>query len=780
MTEDWATEQARFRAGSQLGGYQLEAEVGAGGMAVVFRARDERLNRLVAVKILNPVLASDPAFRRRFIAESRAAASVESPYIVPIYTADEAAGVLFIAMRFVRSGDLRRVVAGAGPLSPERAMEYIAPVAAALDAAHAAGLVHRDVKPGNILVDVRPGQPEHVYLSDFGIAKSDFPPALTMTGPGVIMGTPEYAAPEQIEVGAIDGRADQYSLACVAYWLLAGEAPYQGGNAIAVFMAHLNEPPPSLTARRPDLPAAVDEVLARAMAKAPGQRYASCGDFAAALADALGTVPGRSGGYTGPGPVPPAGAARPALPAQPPTAREPAAPTRTARDPVLPPRAPSEGPPGPRALPATAPLTAATPSAGAGGRYRARPDPAGQAARPRPAPRRGRRLPLLVRAGGPAALIAAAAAVIAVAVSRHDGTLGSAANTTQETGASFGGYPGQHGNVRVHSIAAAGGWLAVGSADGHPAIWRRTAGGSWPLAASVPSAVAAMPGTLDSIAHGADGWIAVGNTHPTGGAAGQPIAVTSADGVHWRASPATFPGPGPVVVAVAAGPDGYVVVGRHVDGTRVYAAMWWSPGLSGWSQGDNDAGGVLDGQQHASMVNAVTATPGGFVATGAVGSDDAVWTSGRAGQRWNFDPMTPPPPATAAVLGPVTVNGDGVEVAAGNEVVNGGNVPVVAVSTDGGQRWALVRLAVPGGHGTVNALIATGAGFVVAGQAGTKADPRALTWSLPSPVSPSGWSKVVPDGGDVSKITAMTTAGSTVTGAAERGQAAPVVTVPAP
>jgi len=750
LTEDFATQHPRFRAGSQLGGYQLEAEVGSGGMAVVFRARDERLNRLVAVKILNPVRASDPAFRRRFIAESRAAASVESPYIIPVYTADEAAGVLFIAMRYVHSGDLRRVLAGAGPLPPDRAMQYIGPVASALDAAHAAGLVHRDVKPGNILVDRRPGQAEHVYLSDFGIAKSEFPPAPTMTEPGVILGTPEYAAPEQIEVREVDGRADQYALGCVGYWLLTGEAPFHGDNAIAVFSAHLLEPPPLLTARRPDLPAAADAVLARAMAKAPEQRYASCGEFAAALRDALGVLPSAR--------------------------REPLPPRRLAEPP-------------------TAPLTAVTPVAEPvpGDRqrsgepaepHRAGRGPTGWAARPRA--RRGglARVRRLVRAGGPASLVAAAVVVIAglviaFAVPRNAGSLDSAAYTAQSTGASFGGYPGQHGKVRVHSIAAAGGdWLAVGGADGHPAIWRRAAGGSWRLATSASSSIAVPPGTLDSIAHGPDGWIAVGNTQPSSGP-GQPIAVTSADGVHWQLSAATFPGPGPVVAAVAAGPDGYAVVGRHVDGNQVYAAMWWSAGLGGWSQADNDAGGVLNGQQHPSAANAVAATPDGFVATGAQGNDDAIWTAGTSGQQWNFDPMTPPSPATPAALGPVRVNGNGAEVAAGNEVVKGGDVPIVAVSTDGGRRWDLVRLTVPGGHGTVTALTATPAGFVVAGQTGTKADPRAVTWSLPSPVSPSGWSKVVPDSSDVAKISALAAAGSTVTGAGERGQDAPVVALTA-
>jgi serine/threonine protein kinase len=160
-----------FRAGSLLAGYRLEAQVGAGGMAVVFRARDQRLDRLVALKILTPALTADPAFRRRFIAESRAAAAVDDPHIIPVHEAGEAGGVLFIAMRFVAGGDLRRVLDREGALPPDRATGFVSPVASALDAAHRAGLVHRDVKPANILVDAREDRPDHVYLSDFGVSK---------------------------------------------------------------------------------------------------------------------------------------------------------------------------------------------------------------------------------------------------------------------------------------------------------------------------------------------------------------------------------------------------------------------------------------------------------------------------------------------------------------------------------------------------------------------------------------------------------------------------------
>jgi WD40 repeat protein len=277
-------------AGSVIAGYQLEEQVGAGGMAVVYRARDLRLGRLVALKVLGPGLAADEGFRRRFIAESRAAAVVDDPHIIPVYEAGEAGGVLFIAMRFVPGGDLRRVLAREGPLPPDRAAGLISQVASALDAAHRAGLVHRDVKPANVLVDAHQGRPDHVYLSDFGVSKGTISP-VSLTRTGQFLGTPRYAAPEQVQGPATDGRADQYALACVACELLTGQAPFERDHGLAVLLAHLSEPPPPLSALRPDLPAAVDAVLARALAKEPEQRYASCREFADALRDALGVAP---------------------------------------------------------------------------------------------------------------------------------------------------------------------------------------------------------------------------------------------------------------------------------------------------------------------------------------------------------------------------------------------------------------------------------------------------------------------------------------------------------
>jgi serine/threonine protein kinase len=286
--------------GDEIAGYRIEEQIGEGGMAVVYRADDERLGHRVALKLLAPAMASDTGFRHRFIRESRAAAAVDHPNIIPIYEAGDAGGALFIAMRYVHGGDVGSLLEHDGPLPAARVWSIVSQVADALDAAHAHGLIHRDVKPANMLLDAAggpaggspaAGQHEHVYLSDFGISKQPLS-AKTFTATGQFVGTLDYIAPEQIEGRNVDGRADLYSLGCAAFELLSGEPPFRRGRGLALINAHLSEPVPSLTALRSDLPPAVDHVLASAMAKSPDDRYATCAEFATDLGRALGLVPG--------------------------------------------------------------------------------------------------------------------------------------------------------------------------------------------------------------------------------------------------------------------------------------------------------------------------------------------------------------------------------------------------------------------------------------------------------------------------------------------------------
>ncbi|MEV0200153.1 serine/threonine-protein kinase [Nonomuraea sp. NPDC050691] len=272
----------RSLIGQEVAGYYIEDIVGKGGMAVVYLALDPRLSRRVALKILNPVLSVDDRFRQRFILESRTVASIEHPNIIPIYEANaDVDGVLYISMRYVDGLDLRRLIYDRGPLPLAQANQIFAQVAAALDAAHAHDLIHRDVKPANILL-----AGDHVYLTDFGITKHRTSiSGLTQTDQ--FIGTPRYMSPEQINKEHIDGRCDQYALACVVYEALSGRLPFQRDNDIALLWAHLAEQPTPLSQMRPELPPEVDAVMERALAKSPEQRYPTCGAFVAALRDAM-------------------------------------------------------------------------------------------------------------------------------------------------------------------------------------------------------------------------------------------------------------------------------------------------------------------------------------------------------------------------------------------------------------------------------------------------------------------------------------------------------------
>ncbi|MFE7558858.1 serine/threonine-protein kinase [Kitasatospora sp. NPDC057500] len=278
--------------GRRVAGYRLEAEIGRGGMAVVYRAKDLRLGRTVAVKLLAPELSRNEVFRRRFIHESQAAAAIDHPHIIPVFEAGEADGILFIAMRYVEGGDLRTLITRSGALPIGRAAGLALQIASALDAAHDHELVHRDVKPGNVLVAAGTDSehPEHLYLADFGLTKKSL--SLSgLTGVGQIVGTLDYAAPEQITGRPLDGRCDQYGLGCVVFEMIAGAPPFHRESDLALLWAHLNEPPPALREHRPDLPSAVDAVVARALAKAPDERFASCLQFVAELRAAATAAP---------------------------------------------------------------------------------------------------------------------------------------------------------------------------------------------------------------------------------------------------------------------------------------------------------------------------------------------------------------------------------------------------------------------------------------------------------------------------------------------------------
>jgi serine/threonine-protein kinase len=270
------------RVGTELGGYRIERVIGRGGMSVVYLAEHVRLGRRVALKLLATELADSERFRDRFLRESRLAASIDHPNIVPIYDADEADGTLFIAMRYVEGSDLKEVIRSEGRLDARRTVAIVGQVASALDAAHALGLVHRDVKPSNVLLTPE----DHVYVSDFGLTKR----ALSVSGltaTGQLVGTIDYVAPEHIKGDAVDQRADVYSLGCMVYECLSGHAPYPRDLEVGVLWAHVEEPPPTTTQERPDLPPEVDDVVASAMAKNPDSRTATAGEVAGGLRAAL-------------------------------------------------------------------------------------------------------------------------------------------------------------------------------------------------------------------------------------------------------------------------------------------------------------------------------------------------------------------------------------------------------------------------------------------------------------------------------------------------------------
>jgi serine/threonine protein kinase len=300
-------------AGSEFGGFRIERTLGHGGMGIVYLATELRLDRQVALKVIRADLAGDDSFRARFRSESRTAASVEDPRVVTVFGAGENKGLLYVSMRFVPGRDLGRLVDADGALSPGDAARLIAQVADGLDAVHAAGLVHRDVKPHNVIVD----EEGDAHLTDFGLAKA-MGATTGLTATGQVIGTVDYMAPEQIEARRVDARTDVYALGGVLFYAITGGVPFAERESSAKMWAHVNEPPPSVGGGRAGV---LDPVIRRAMAKDPADRFPSAGDFGRAAVAAT-----RGEAVTEPEHVVGAGEAAP-LPET----------IRLSRDPALPP-----------------------------------------------------------------------------------------------------------------------------------------------------------------------------------------------------------------------------------------------------------------------------------------------------------------------------------------------------------------------------------------------------------------------------------------------------------
>jgi serine/threonine-protein kinase len=276
------------RLGSVVAGYRIDSRIGRGGMGVVYVAEHQTLRRQAALKIIVPELAENPDFRERFLREARIAAGLTHPNIVTVYDAGEVDRMLYIAMQFVPGRDLSQILRDDRRLGPYRMLDIARQIGAALDAAHLAGLIHRDVKPANVLIDGR-----HAYLTDFGLTKDRATSDAGLTRVGEVVGTTHYLAPEQVEGREVDGRADVYALGCLLFHCLTGELPFPRENDMAVLYAHLHDDPPKVSEKRPQLPEGLDAVIAKALDKSPERRFATCEELVLAarvVVDAAGPL----------------------------------------------------------------------------------------------------------------------------------------------------------------------------------------------------------------------------------------------------------------------------------------------------------------------------------------------------------------------------------------------------------------------------------------------------------------------------------------------------------
>jgi serine/threonine-protein kinase len=686
------------RVGTVVAGHRIHSVIGRGGMSVVYLAEHLELGRKVALKILGPELAEDDAFRERFIRESRVTAELDHPNIVTVFDAGEAGGLLYISMRFVEGSDLERLLRSTGALEPPVAVDIVSQCAEALDAAHARGLVHRDVKPGNILLASSPdGAGYHAYLTDFGVTKR-IDTGANITRTGQFVGTVDYVAPEQIRSDDVDGRADVYSLACVLFRCLTGQVPFPRDTEVGTIYAHLQDPPPVPSLVRPGLPTGFDAPILRALAKDRADRPDPCGAFASALGGVVGsTEPLTSPASSGRGPT---------------------GPSRRRR----------------RVMGAISAVAIA-----AVGAFLILDRPGGgttPGGSPSPMPElswTGSRLPTGGAPGGAAAAIRSGSATIVGGRISTDGDQDAQVwraadgRWVRARSGAFGGAADQ----RVSALGADGDVvIAVGSesarGDTDAAVWRSTDGGvSWVRVGSVIGGLhRAADQAMLAVIPVPTGWIAAGWDR-SGGDMDAAIWM-SRDGTSWTLGTAPpFGGDGQqTIAAIAAIGDRIVAVGWTSGPDGDLEAAAWIGTDTQWSRiQDGDLGGPDD-----QRFLAVAASSDRIVAAGADGGHPALWSS-TDGRRWaraagagasDGDP--------AGAIHAVTLSGVG-WVAGGWNDMDGARRPAVWRSADGVTWRADPDL--PGGadgtDGWIAALVDPGNGSLLA--AGSSGPGAVTTWT---------------------------------------------------
>jgi serine/threonine-protein kinase len=702
------------RVGTELAGHRVESVIGRGGMSVVYLAEHIGLRRKVALKVLGPELTEDDAFRERFIRESRITAGLDHPNIVTVYDAGESDGVLYISMRYVEGTDLEHLLRIETRLDPGRAVSLVSQAAAALDAAHEAGLVHRDVKPGNILLTTEPrSSTDRAYLSDFGVTKR-VETGASLTRTGQFVGTVDYVAPEQIQGGDVDGRADVYSLACVLYRCLIGEVPFPRDTEVATIYAHLQDPPPTPSERRPELPVGFDAPISRALAKSRDDRFDTCRRFAEAAGAALH-------------PLRPVDVA-PGEPTRPRTSRRRIAFASGSLVVV--------------AGVAIAVILLLQPG------DRGRSSVSRSPTTPGPLPELTWRSVVDRRSAfdGPDDQEIADAALVndaIVAVGRDDaGGDADAAVWTSSDGRRWtrvpGGTLGRIGEQRMDAVAAVGEELvAVGSertgGDTDPAVWRSADDGTtWDRVEGAASGLhEAGDQEMRVVVEATPGMVAAGFETSQGDL--DAAVWTSKDGSSWiPLTLASLEGPGDQqILGAATLGEQLVAVGSSTSETGDLDAAVWVRSAGSWTKVDEGSLGGPGDQQ----INAIVAGGTGSVAVGTDTSggdlDAAVWTS-TDGRRWDRVPATGAAFGGAGEQRMSTVTWVGAFLVAGGSSAAVGSDPdgAIWVSADG-VRWKRTPVDVMEGLGLqrISSLVPIDSDrLLAAGSLRSAQDGRAAAW----------------------------------------------------